>query len=55
MTVSRDNKRIAVLIHQLTELSKDGWRNAKPSDYLPIEAELSLLLKKLATPPCTAS
>jgi hypothetical protein len=35
------------IIAQLCELSCNGWRNAKPCDYQPLEAELRRLL---ATP-----
>jgi hypothetical protein len=34
--ISRRNQ----IIRQLANLSRDGWNNAMPSDYLPLEAEL---------------
>lgn len=36
-------KRRSEIIRQLSELSRDGWVNAKPIDYLPLEAELRRL------------
>ena len=35
----KKNRR-SFLISQLVELSKDGWRHAKPYDYEPLEREL---------------
>lgn len=39
-TPKRANKRKSVIISQLVELSRNGWANAKPEDYLPLEKEL---------------
>lgn len=36
----RRAKRRAEIIRQLCELSRNGWRDAKPSDYEPLEREL---------------
>jgi len=36
----RQRKRYREIIRQLSELSKEGWRHAKPFDYLPLEREL---------------
>jgi hypothetical protein len=35
------------LIRQLSDLSRNGWRLAKPYDYLPLEAELREINKRL--------
>lgn len=43
MTRVQRRKRRSALIKVLCELSRDGWRNAIPADYLPLEAELRLL------------
>lgn len=34
-------KRRSEIIRQLSELSRNGWENARPSDYQPLERELS--------------
>jgi hypothetical protein len=39
MTRKLQNRR-CVIINQLSELSKDSWRHAKPCDYEPLEREL---------------
>lgn len=41
-----DHARMLLLINELARLSQNGWRNAKPSDYLPLEAELRELLTR---------
>ena len=33
-------KRRSIIIGQLCDLSKNGWANAKPCDYEPLEREL---------------
>jgi len=33
-------KRRSIIIGQLCELSRNGWENAKPYDYEPLEQEL---------------
>lgn len=43
MTKAQIKRRRMALIHVLSELSKDGWRNAIPADYVPVEAELRSL------------
>lgn len=35
-------RRISI-IKQLSDLSRDGWSNARPCDYEPLEAELRAL------------
>jgi hypothetical protein len=40
MTTKEQNRRRRTLIRELCELSRDGWQNAKPYDYLPLEREL---------------
>lgn len=35
--------RAREIIRELTRLSRNGWRDAKPSDYLPLEGELRAL------------
>jgi hypothetical protein len=35
-------RRLAILT-ELVKLSKDGWANARPCDYEPLEAELRSL------------
>jgi hypothetical protein len=36
--------RMNAIIRELTRLSRNGWRDARPSDYLPLERELKALL-----------
>lgn len=36
----RFNARKAAIIRQLADLSRNGWANATPADYEPLEAEL---------------
>jgi hypothetical protein len=40
----RKFERMNEIIRQLTRLSRNGWRDARPSDYLPLERELRALL-----------
>ncbi len=40
MTQKQLRERRRIIVHQLCEMSRDGWRNAKMSDYQPLEAEL---------------
>lgn len=42
MTKKQRARRTAI-IKQLSELSRDGWKNTKPCDYQPLEAELRQL------------
>lgn len=42
--MSKQQRRSAI-IKQLAELSRNGWANAKPYDYEPLEAELRALQK----------
>ena len=32
--------RAQAIIRELTRMSRDGWKGAKPYDYLPLEREL---------------
>lgn len=43
MTSRQKQRRRAAIIHELARLSRDGWRHARPDDYLPLEAELRSL------------
>lgn len=36
-------RRRAEIIRELSELSRDGWANAEPCDYAPLERELCAL------------
>ncbi len=40
MTLSQMRKRRSIIVRQLCEMSRNGWKDAKPCDYLPLEAEL---------------
>jgi hypothetical protein len=42
---ARDLKRRSEIIRELCNLSRDGWANAKPCDYEPLERELRELEK----------
>lgn len=44
--MNKDNKRIIEIYDQLCKLSKDGWANARPCDYEPLERELRQLLAR---------
>lgn len=35
--------RASAIRTELVKLSRNGWRNAKPCDYLPLEIELRIL------------
>lgn len=37
---ARPSKRRLQIIRMLCDLSRNGWVNAKPEDYEPLEAEL---------------
>lgn len=39
-------KRKAVILKSLSDLSRDGWANARPEDYKPLEKELESLREK---------
>lgn len=39
----KDRKRHSEIIRALSDLSRDGWKGARPDDYLPLEAELARL------------
>lgn len=39
MTKAQKKRRIEI-IKQLSDLSKNGWANARPCDYEPLEREL---------------
>lgn len=38
-------KRRSAIINELSRLSRDGWRNARPRDYLPLERELAAIAR----------
>jgi hypothetical protein len=40
LLTSAEKKRRDEILSQLVELSRNGWRNARPSDYEPLEREL---------------
>jgi hypothetical protein len=42
----REAARCRIIIAQLTKLSRNGWRDAKPCDYLPLEEELRRLVRE---------
>jgi hypothetical protein len=42
----RDLSRMRLLINELCGMSRNGWANARPEDYLPLEAELRQLLSR---------
>jgi hypothetical protein len=42
----RDAARSRIIISELTKMSRNGWRDARPSDYRPLEAELHKLNEK---------
>jgi hypothetical protein len=47
MTKKQNTRRIAI-INELSRLSRNGWENAKPVDYAPLESELATLSKDRA-------
>lgn len=38
-----DRKRRSAIIAELSRLSRAGWKDARPYDYRPLEAELKLI------------
>jgi hypothetical protein len=43
---SAKQRRRIEIIKALSELSRNGWANSRPEDYLPLEAELRELESK---------
>lgn len=43
MTHAQAAKRRSEIIRLLSELSRNGWRDARPCDYEPLERELRSL------------
>ena len=43
LTKKQQQTRRTVILTELANMSHNGWRNALPSDYLPLEAELRAL------------
>lgn len=43
MTQKQRAARRAIIMTELTKLSRDGWAHARPEDYQPLEAELRSL------------
>jgi hypothetical protein len=41
------NKRRSAIIAELAYLSRNGWANARPVDYLPLERELRELNRRM--------
>ena len=41
--MTKNQKRRSEIIRELCKLSQNGWQNAKPCDYEPLEAELKKL------------
>jgi hypothetical protein len=41
----KNRKRKSDIIRALSDLSRNGWANARPEDYEPLEAELRKLSK----------
>ncbi len=39
-------QRRAVIIQELSHMSRNGWRDAKPCDYQPLEQELRDIERK---------
>lgn len=50
MSRAKVRARAAAIRSELVRLSRDGWRNAKPCDYEPLETELRTLDQKPARP-----
>lgn len=48
MSAASKRRRRAAIIHDLARLSRNGWRDARPCDYLPLEKELAELNRKVA-------
>lgn len=45
MTKKQRAARRAIIIAELSKLSRDGWAHARPEDYQPLEAELNELAR----------
>jgi hypothetical protein len=43
MTTKQRARRRSAIIAELSRLSRDGWSNARPCDYEPLESELANL------------
>lgn len=43
MTLKQKKVRRSAIIRELANMSHNSWRNARPEDYLPLEAELNRL------------
>lgn len=39
----KERNRRSLIIAELSRLSRNGWANARPDDYMPLERELSAL------------
>jgi len=48
MTAAQRRRRISAILSDLSKLSRNGWRDARQVDYLPLERELREL-KEAAT------
>ena len=46
MLTKADRKRLSLIIAELCKLSRNGWRNARPVDYQPLEKEFHELVAK---------
>lgn len=46
----KTSKRRSVIIAELSRLSRDGWRGARPEDYRPLEAELAEIDRRRGRP-----
>jgi hypothetical protein len=46
----RDRARRSAIIRELSDLSRNGWSQARPCDYQPLERELEALNAKTLTP-----
>lgn len=47
MTEKQRRARRSIIIGELCKLSRDGWANARPCDYQPLELELKQLESKI--------
>ena len=45
LTKKQKQQRRSQIIRELSDLSRGGWKNAKPCDYQPLESELRELEK----------
>jgi hypothetical protein len=43
MNTKKQRQRRRQIVRELSQLSRDGWRDAKPCDYEPLERELRML------------